>query len=303
MEFLAGIVYFCMLMLDAIKRRMLIGLSQLPLSVTYGFADVLYVLQRYVIGYRRGVVEENLRNAFPEKSEEERQAIHREFDRNLCDYAMETVRNLSIGAEELDERMEYEALEVFAAVKAEGKNCLLLCGHIFNWEWLTGLIAHLPTRDKYAVYHEVHDKVVDDLVREARERLGNKSIRMQDTVKTILALPNDGESTFLFVADQSPAAGAIQHSLRFLNQETPVFTGFGKLAERLDMGVVYCYMQRRGRGRYAVRFVRLMPEAEKWATGEVVQKYFEILEENIREQPSNWLWSHRRWKYKKGVYW
>jgi len=32
---------------------------------------------------------------------------------------------------------------------------------------------------------------------------------------------------------------------------------------------------------------------------EPVVRYAQLLEENIREQPELWLWSHKRWKLKK----
>jgi Kdo2-lipid IVA lauroyltransferase/acyltransferase len=50
-------------------------LSRLPLSVLYLFSDLLYLVARYFIGYRKKVIDENLRFAFPEKSVEERRQI------------------------------------------------------------------------------------------------------------------------------------------------------------------------------------------------------------------------------------
>jgi KDO2-lipid IV(A) lauroyltransferase len=30
---------------------------------------------------------------------------------------------------------------------------------------------------------------------------------------------------------------------------------------------------------------------------EITERYVELLERDIRNQPEGWMWSHRRWKY------
>ena len=64
---------------------MLWGVSFLPLPVMYLVTDVLFVILFYGVRYRRKIVDMNLRNSFPEKSEEERRQIARKYYRHLCD--------------------------------------------------------------------------------------------------------------------------------------------------------------------------------------------------------------------------
>ena len=61
-------------------------ISLLPFRVHYLFADMLYFLMYYVVGYRRKVVRKNLTASFPEKSEEKLRKIERGFYHFLCDY-------------------------------------------------------------------------------------------------------------------------------------------------------------------------------------------------------------------------
>ena len=56
-----------------------VGVSFLPLPVMYLMTDVLFVVLFYGVHYRRKVVDMNLRNSFPEKSEEERKRIARKY--------------------------------------------------------------------------------------------------------------------------------------------------------------------------------------------------------------------------------
>ena len=53
--------------------------SLLPFFILYGIADIGFVVTYYLIGYRREVVMENLRHAFPEKKEKELELISKRF--------------------------------------------------------------------------------------------------------------------------------------------------------------------------------------------------------------------------------
>ena len=71
-------------------------ISLLPFLILYLIADFLFVILYYVIGYRRKVVQENLRNAFPNKTEQESSHIEKEYYKYLADLIVETVKMISI---------------------------------------------------------------------------------------------------------------------------------------------------------------------------------------------------------------
>ena len=51
------------------------------------------------------------------------------------------------------------------------------------------------------------------------------------------------------------------------------------------------------RGHYKYEFELLTKDANTLPEGELTRKYIKCVEENIRLNPSNYLWSHRRWKH------
>src|ERR1051325_7643747 len=69
----------------------------LPFPLLYLFSEFVFVLVYYVIGYRKNVVTQNLKNSFPEKSGEEIAALRKKFYRYLCDLFLETFKTLTIG--------------------------------------------------------------------------------------------------------------------------------------------------------------------------------------------------------------
>src|ERR1700733_8554384 len=71
-------------------------ISLLPYWLFYGFSDVIYFLLYYIIGYRKEVVMQNLKNSFPEKNEKELKKLRRKFYRYLCDLMLETFQTLTM---------------------------------------------------------------------------------------------------------------------------------------------------------------------------------------------------------------
>ena len=92
-------------------------LSRLPFGVLYVLADVIFMLTYYIIGYRRKVVFDNLRKAFPEKNEAEIRHIAKGFYHNLTDIMVETLKGLTISADEVRQRIKVTNSEVITKKK------------------------------------------------------------------------------------------------------------------------------------------------------------------------------------------
>lgn len=264
-------------------------------------SDFLVFLQNNFIHYREKVVLENLRNSFPEKDENDIKHISKDFFRNFYDFITESVKGITIDQKEIDERTSLEGVEIMHKYFDEGKNVMVLCGHLFNWEWLKGLVVHVPQENVYGVYSVPKNRLVNEIISKSREKFGGEVIPMNKAKTMIMSERNDGKSLYLMVADQSPYKKAIRYDLQFLNQTTPVFQGFDKLARKKNMGVVYIDIIRQARGKYIYKVIDILPEKEKFEENEILHKFFNLLEASIQRQPANYMWTHRRWKYKKGI--
>jgi Kdo2-lipid IVA lauroyltransferase/acyltransferase len=112
-------------------------LSILPFWVLYLFADFLYFIFYYVLGYRKDVVLQNLRNSFPEKSEAELKRLRKAFFHHLCDMFLETFKTLTISPKNMLRHcgMSPDAKVLFDRLANEQKNIILVMGHLGNWEW------------------------------------------------------------------------------------------------------------------------------------------------------------------------
>jgi KDO2-lipid IV(A) lauroyltransferase len=99
--------------------------------------------------------------------------------------------------------------------------------------------------------------------------------------------------------DQRPLINQIEYWTTFMNQETPVLLGTEKIAKKLDFAVVFMHIRKTGRGYYEGEFVQITNQPRETAPFEITELHVRELENQIRAQPFTWLWSHKRWKFKR----
>lgn len=286
-------------MKKAFLKYVLNLLSRIPISIAYFIADFLYIIQIYLVKYRKKVVLDNLRNSFPEKDQKEIIDIYKKFNRHLCDYVIESIISTRFSSEEISELTSVENLEIIEKIKQKNQNIIFFAGHIFNWEYCVEIAKHLPIKNIYAIYKPVHDEIINDFIKKSRAKNNVSPISMKESFKKMLLAPNNGDTAFFLVADQSPFWEDIRYELNFLNQQTPVYHGFDKMIFKKNYAPIYINIEKTSRGKYKFRLEELSPKADKWEKEESIHAFFDALEKNIKKAPSNWLWSHRRWKYKK----
>ncbi|WP_142685837.1 lysophospholipid acyltransferase family protein [Chitinophaga polysaccharea] len=289
---LSAIAYYLLLPL-------IYALSLLPFRVLYLVSDAVYLLLYYVMGYRKKVVLRNLRNSFPEKSDAEIRRICKDFYHYLCDLFLETFKTLTISKTAMVRHCSFTpaTVELFNRLEAEKKSVVLVMGHKGNWEWAGNTFSILCRQQLYVIYHPLANKHFNGLMYRMRTRFGTKLIAMQDTFRDMVQ--NRGEvNATAFIADQAPQPKTAQW-LSFLHQDTPVFKGTEKIAQKMNYPVVYVTVQREKRGYYTVSAELLTASPAEEKDGAITAAHTRKLEEDIVAQPATWLWSHKRWKHKR----
>ncbi len=274
-------------------------LSLLPLRCLYVFSDLLYLITCYVVRYRRKVVMENLRNSFPEKTNEEQWQIARKFYRFMCDLFIETLKVIHIDTPQMHRRIHYSDPAIFDDLYQKGKQILFVTGHYGNWEWLATLEHTVPYHHA-TLYQPLNNKYFDKFFYDLRTKYGTDAIPSASAIRAINQYQQEKRLTTLcFLSDQSPAKGMINYWTTFLNQETPIYQGIEKLAKRYNTAVIYYEVRRVKRGYYEVDTTLIAENAAETKDLEITNRHVALLEQTIRRNPQYWLWSHRRWKHKR----
>ncbi len=267
-------------------------LASLPFPVLYVVSDGLAVLMR-LVGYRKAVIETNLRKSFPEKSDKEIRALVREYYHYLCDLTLETLKTMNMSEEENRKRTILRNPELMERLYQERGSIILVLGHYGNWEWMGPCITLNTKYQLVVIFRPLTQPYFDRMMTRWRTRFGTEITPVQQTLRTMVANRNRKTAT-AFVADQAAPTNA--YWTTFLNQDTSVFTGAEKLAVKFNYPVVYLSAARPKRGHYVLTPEILFENPAKTAENEISELFTRRLERDIKENPVIWLWSHKRWK-------
>ncbi len=270
-------------------------LSLLPWRVLYFLSDGVYALIYYVVAYRKDVVNSNLLIAFPEKTAGERKRIAKAFYHNFVDNFIETIKMLSVSKETLLKRTKVN-IEVANELYEGGKNVQFFCAHFFNWEF-GSLTMSLVTKYPYmVVYMPVKNKIFDKLIYNLRTRFGGIMIPATNFRRSFRPYAS-GRYALTLVADQNPGNPGNAYWMPFFNKMVPFLSGPEKGARSSNDAVIFAHFYSTRRGYYTIDLTLLTTEPKALPAGELTVQLKNLIEEAIRKNPSNYLWSHRRWKW------
>ena len=285
------------------------AVAYLPLWLLYGFAGLIYLLLAHVVRYRRRVVLDNLRHAFPEKTAAEIQRISRQFYWHFAQVIVEILKMASISAPELSRRLRFANPELLGGYLAQHRQVLVLGSHMGNWEWILGSSAQVFPGRMTGVYKLLNNKFFEYFTLRLRTRLGAGAVPMAGTLRHLARHRGQGQEISLLI-DQAAGADDRPYWTSFLNREAGFYTSTERLAGQFDCAVLYVGIRRLRRGYYEARFVQL-PQGEEITRGAhspdeaqqlpATEAFVRQLEADIRAYPDQYLWTHRRWKHKRVV--
>lgn len=247
------------------------------------------------MGYRKEVTWNNLKISFPEKSDDELKSIMNSYYRNLCDSVVETIKLISVSKKELDKRM-YCNWDVFDLMTEQQRNGQGFMSHQFNWEMGTVLCNWHSPRRFTGLYMPLNNAYFERLFLYIRGRSGTRLIRVQDMQKELGELQQQ-ELLWGFIADQNPSDPKRVSWNDFFNRKTAFFKGPEFVARRYNNLVYFGEFIKHRRGYYEIKMKLAFDNPRETKEGEITEAYVRFLEESIKRQPENWVWSHRRWKH------
>jgi|JI10StandDraft_1071094.scaffolds.fasta_scaffold00415_18 KDO2-lipid IV(A) lauroyltransferase len=274
-------------------------LSRIPLPILYWFSDFLFFMSYRVVGYRRKLVKKNLKRSFPEKSKAELKSIEKEFYKNLCDYAVETLKLLTISEAELRKRMQFTNLPAVKAILDTETSIIMFASHQFNWEWL--LAAGSLNHPIDFVYQQQSSKLFDNFSLAGRMRFGAYPIKREQVARESISRKSITRGIAI-MADQFPGKKRDKkYWTTFLNQDTAFFQAISQLTVMLQYPVVYTAIRKKKRGYYEAEYMVIDNPPYEKGSDLMVDHYARATEKIIKENPAGWLWSHNRWKKKRSA--
>ncbi len=240
----------------------------------------------------------NLKNAFPEKSNQEISIIAKNFYKNLADITLESIKGISLNNKNLLKRYKVTNPEIMEELFLQNKSVIGIGSHYANWEWGVLSFSLQFPHICYGLYKPIKNKYINQYFKRSRAQ-NNMHLHSIKETKTLFEIPNEKPALYFMISDQSPSNLNSAVWVNFLNQQTACLHGPGFYARKYNLPIVYGDVQRIKRGYYEISLSQITENSQNFSTEEITQLIMKQLENIIRKNPACWLWSHKRWKHKK----
>lgn len=273
---------------------------QVALSRALAIADRIGDLAYRLDGTTRRRALANLDRAYGDTLDAgAKAAIARAALRNAARCFVELTHMEAIRAR-FDDYASVEGWEHVEALLAQDRAVIVITGHIGNWELLAAYFAGrgVPI---HAIARRLNDPRLNALMVEFRAANGVQSILRESasSSRDILRVLR-GRNALALVIDQDIEAPSI--SVPFFGHPARTPVAAAALAVRRDLPVVAAFARRRPEGGH---HFTVLPPIRPPHSGDrrldvlaMTTQFNALFEARIRDNPSEWVWWHQRWRRK-----
>jgi Kdo2-lipid IVA lauroyltransferase/acyltransferase len=246
---------------------------------------------------RRSILYENLRRSFPEKTEEEIDAIARRCTGHFGAVLMDFLALSRLPLEQIRARVRVEGEENLQRARARGKGVFLLSAHLGNWE-VGALVAGTLGEPISSVVRPLDNPRLEQELARHRTHFGNRTIPKQDAARPVLRAMRRGETVAILIDQNVLDREAVY--VPFFGRPAATTPSLALLQRKTDAAVVPVFCRPTGNGHYRLTFeapivLEDIPEPERSAE-QLTARYTRVTEDAVREDPALWLWMHNRWR-------
>lgn len=239
-------------------------------------------------------VKRNLHLAFPEMSQEERDLLAAAAWENVGRTAGELPHLPKIDPYN-GERVEVVGAEHLDAIESADMGAVFVSGHFANWEVMAAVICNRPV-DCLITYRALNNPHIDRKLNKVRHDYGigvltPKGLGTREVMRAL-----GKKRSVALLNDQKFNQGL---PVKFFGHDAMTAPGPSRLALKYGVPIVFVTTKRTGPARFKVTVhPPFMPDDTGNTETDVrncVERITELLEEEVRANPGQWFWQHRRW--------
>ena len=240
------------------------------------------------------IIIKNLSIAFPNFNENEKKQILKgmwiNYGRIFAEYMfIKNFRQGSIGERNINIENQY----ILENVKKDTKPVIFISGHFNNFELMAMQIEKLGI-DLAAVYRPLNNKFLNPLMESIRKKyICKKQIKKGISgTKELLLNFKKGTSIALMI-DQRVSEGI---RVDLFNEKALTTTIPAQFIKKFGAKIIPVHIERINVEKFNITFQDPIKFSKDSNIETITYKLNNILEEMIKKNPSQWIWSHNRWK-------
>lgn len=267
-----------------------------PRRVAYMWGSAVGLLLYGVLASKRRLAREALSASFPDWNEEKVREVSRGVFLSQGRFFAEMLRMIGdardnpLGLVDCDDK----TLAFLRTIYDEKRGVLVLTAHLNNYELLLTWAAQRFSMT--VVTKHIRPKSLDDFFIDMRVKRNINVLPAKGSYRNIFkALKEGGCVGFVMDQNMKKDEGVF---VTFFGRPANTTAGLAMLSAHAQSPVLPVCLIREG-DRYRMRVyppIEPPPDREPATLHAMTQRYSNVVEEMVREQPEGWIWMHKRWK-------
>ena len=193
---------------------------------------------------------------------------------------------------DLDKYIKIENIEILEEIK-KGPPVIFVSAHFSNFE-LMAMAIEKAGINLSAIYRPLNNKLVNSIMEPIRKKYicKNQIKKGINGVRQAIKFLNDGCSLAMMI-DQRVSEG---EKIEFFGKSALTSTLTAQLAIKFDLKIVPVFIERNSNNNFKIEFHNQIKASNFKNKIDLTIKLNKILEEMIIRNPTQWIWTHNRWK-------
>ncbi len=262
---------------------------------------IVKILSPLAVKHKK-IAKENLKFAFPEKSDKEIAKLVQKSFRHIGILLGSTLYAPRIDKQWLEKYLihDKDSFKLEKKIRSENKSAVVIMGHLGVWEVFVHLMGILF--QGVGMYKKIRNPFVDSMIYKMRSKGGIILYPMEESVSILKSLKKG--YWVAFGPDQN--AGKAGAFIQFFNRPASTYLGPVLMAYMTDARILYYSIVSLENGKILLKMKDLgyidknKYQNKDGAIRAYTEKWVKALEEEICLYPEQYFWVHRRWRTKPG---
>lgn len=246
---------------------------------------------------RRTYVLEVLARSFPEKTPDEHREIYAAMCRHQALNLVEILRFAGGREEEIRARIEVSGEEVVKQALERGKGVLVLIAHFGNYDLMGLFASRLLGYPVTIITKTLKNQRLNELWWELRQKAGLKTLPSHNAYRACVRALRRNELVGFMLDQNRPSGQGV--FVDFFGKPASTTPGLAMMSAQTGAPVVPVFMRRRPDGQHVLEarpMIEPPPDRKEETLRACTAAYTKIIEDEIRRDPAQWMWLHKRWK-------
>ena len=274
------------------------SIRHVPFRYNSVLVRCLFFFTYHILGYRKKVVLENLKEIFPQRDNHSISPMVRDIYMNFSQLWVEILQTWRLDENYIYRNFNIHHWNIVEKALEQNRGLILITGHLGNYEWAVHYCI-LRLKNVLAIMKKIKNKRINDFIVGIRELTGGKIIYTRNALRNGIKSLAQGK-TIAIVSDQD--AGKQGIFVNFLGKAASTATGAAIFHLKSGAPMIFVCGIRKKFGQIDIHFEHIPDSKDKIINENTIRTITEshtaILEKWIKRYPTQYFWTHRRWKTK-----